>query len=169
LNKIAIIGSPGAGKSTFARHLGEITGIEVFHLDRLFWRPGWVETPRPEWIELQQRLVQNQEWIIDGNYGGTMDIRINDADTVVFLDFPRRVCVLRVAKRTIRYRGQTRSDMGEDCEEKLDFAFLRYIWNFPKRGHIKIVELLEQANRDGKTVIRLKTNEQVWGYLALVR
>ncbi|WP_337956063.1 hypothetical protein [Alicyclobacillus herbarius] len=128
MKRIAIIGSPGAGKSTFACRLGDITGIEVFHLDRLFWHPGWVEMPRPEWMELQRKLVQRPSWIIDGNYGSTMDIRIQAADTVIFLDVPRRVCLWRVMKRVIRYHGQTRPDMGAHCPEKIDLEFFRYIW-----------------------------------------
>jgi adenylate kinase family enzyme len=169
VKRIAIIGSPGAGKSTFARRLGEITGIEVFHLDRLFWKPGWVATPRSDWIALQQRLVQNESWIIDGNYGATMDIRIQAADTVIFLDFPRRVCLWRVAKRVYRYRGQTRPDMAEGCPEKIDLEFFRYIWGFRKREQEKILQRLEEAQRQGKRVVRLVTSEQVEEYLGSIR
>lgn len=107
MKRIAIIGSPGAGKSTYAQRLSMITGIQVYHLDKLYWKPGWVETPKSEWVEFQQRIVNKEEWIIDGNYGATMDIRIQAADTVIFLDFPRRVCLWRSIKRDIRYRGRT--------------------------------------------------------------
>ena len=72
MNKIMVIGvGSGVGKSTFARRLGELTGIEVTHLDRLFWRPGWVEAPTEEFSEAQQQVVQNEKWIIEGNYTGT--------------------------------------------------------------------------------------------------
>jgi adenylate kinase family enzyme len=98
-----------------------------------------------------------------------MDIRIQAADTVIFLDFPRRVCLWRVAKRVIRYRSQTRPDMGEGCPEKIDLEFLRYIWGFRKREHEKIVQRLEEAQRQGKQVVRLGTSKQVGSFLATLR
>ncbi|MBA9086239.1 adenylate kinase family enzyme [Fontibacillus solani] len=77
--KIMIIGSSGSGKSTFSRKLGEALNITVYHLDVYFWKPGWVETPREEWIEFNKQLVMKQKWIIDGYYGSTMDIRVHAA------------------------------------------------------------------------------------------
>lgn len=165
MKKAVVIGSPGAGKSTFARRLGEITGIGVFHLDRLFWKPGWVETPRPEWIELQRRIVENESWIIDGNYGATMEIRLQAADTVVWLDPPRRVCLWRAVKRAARYYGRTRPDMGEGCREKLDLEFLLYIWKFKKSGRGEILARLEEAREAGKRVVRLTTDSQAKNFL----
>lgn len=165
VRRVAVIGSPGAGKSTFARRLSTVMGIEVVHLDRLFWKPGWVETPRQEWEELQQWLVERAAWIIDGNYGATMDIRLEAADTVIFLDFPRRVCLWRAVKRAIQFRGETRPDMGNGCPEKIDLEFLLYIWRFRKREHAKIVQCLQAAQRRGVQVVRLKTKSEVEGYL----
>ncbi|GMA52246.1 topology modulation protein [Alicyclobacillus contaminans] len=169
MQRVAIIGAPGAGKSTFAQRLGAITGIQVFHLDRLFWKPGWVETPRDEWITLQERLVQNEAWIIDGNYGATMDIRVQAADTVIHLDFPRRVCLWRIVKRWIRYRGRTRPDMAQGCPEKMDWAFFRYTWAFRRREQAAIVQRLEEAARQGKQVVSLCTVSQVNAYLSAVQ
>jgi len=166
VQRIAVIGSPGAGKSTVARRLGNLTGIEVIHLDRLFWKPGWIETPRPEWIALQEALVQKTSWIIDGNYGATMNIRLEAADSVVFLDFPRRVCLWRAVRRAIQFRGQTRPDMGEDCPEKIDWEFIRFIWGFRKREQEKILLGLDTAARQGKNIVRLTTRRQVERYLA---
>ena len=74
MKKIILIGSGGAGKSTLAKHLGEKLGIKVFHLDALLWKPNWVGVPREEQIQVQNELVKNEQWIIDGNYGATMDI-----------------------------------------------------------------------------------------------
>ena len=165
MQRIAIIGSPGAGKSTFARQLGDLTGIEVFHLDRLFWNPGWVETPRAEWIRLQEELIQRPSWIIDGNYGSTMDIRIQAADTVIFLDVPRYTCMWRAIKRAVQFRGETRPDMGEGCAEKIDLEFIQYIWKFRRRENDKINRRLNKAIRVGKQVIRLTTKAEVEAYL----
>ena len=93
MRRVAIIGSSGAGKSTLARRLGERTGLPVVHLDEHFWRPGWVETSRGEWRAVQTALCAQDAWIMDGNYSGTLDVRLARADTVVFLDLPRRVTI----------------------------------------------------------------------------
>jgi adenylate kinase family enzyme len=89
MQRIAVVGSGGAGKSTFARQLGERTAIPVIHLDRHFWKPECVETPRHEWREVQRGLLAGETWIVDGNYGATFDVRFSRADTVIVLALPR--------------------------------------------------------------------------------
>lgn len=84
----AIIGSGGAGKTTLARMLGAKTGIPVVHLDRLYWNAGWVPAPHEMWLERQREVLEGECWIIDGNYGSTLDLRLAAADTVIFLDTP---------------------------------------------------------------------------------
>src|SRR5882724_2173258 len=113
MNKILIIGSGGAGKSTFAERLGQVLKIEVVHLDVLYWKPGWVETPKPEWRKTVAELVKRESWIIDGNYSGTFDIRLEACDTVIFLDVARAFCLWRVLKRWMLYRHGGRPDMAE--------------------------------------------------------
>lgn len=89
MKKIMLIGSGGAGKSTLARQIGQMLAIEVIHLDTLMWRSNWEIIDKEEQIAIQHNIVQKDEWIIDGNYGGTMDIRLREADTVIFLDYSR--------------------------------------------------------------------------------
>jgi len=102
MKKIAVIGSGSSGKSTLARKLGALLHIKAFHLDVLFWKPGWVGVTKEEQRLVQSELVKRKTWIIDGNYGGTMDIRLNNADTIIFLDMPRTICAYRVIKRWIQ-------------------------------------------------------------------
>src|ERR1700759_2528084 len=104
VRKIAVIGCAGAGKTTFSRTLGARLGLPVTHLDRLFWQPGWVETARDRWREIQRGLVAADSWVLDGNYINSADIRLSVADTVIFLDFPRWLCLSRVLRRTIASR-----------------------------------------------------------------
>ncbi len=165
MKRIAILGSPGSGKSTLSRQLGAITGIPVVHLDNLYWRPGWVEPERKQWAILQEEVVQGDTWIIDGNYGATAHIRIQSADTIIFLDPPRTVCLYRAIKRAMQYRGRTRSDMGQDCPERLDGEFLRYIWQFRLRERPQLLQRLD-AVRQEKTMIVLRTRRDVSQYLA---
>ena len=86
MKKVVLNGPGGPGKSTLARQLGNKLKLNVYHLDTLFWKPNWVGVSKNEQREIQIELMKKEEWIIDGNYGGTMDIRLNAADTIIFLD-----------------------------------------------------------------------------------
>lgn len=116
MKKIILIGSGGAGKSTLAKEMGAKLNLDVYHLDALFWQPNWVAVTREEQKQIQHELVKKEEWLIDGNYGGTMDIRIVAADTIIFLDIKRNICIYRALKRMIMYRNKVRTDMGPGCE-----------------------------------------------------
>ncbi len=96
MRKILVIGSGGAGKSTLSRQLGELLDIEVLHLDKFYWQAGWIEMPQPEWLKTVEELLGRDAWIMDGNYSGTLDIRIAACDTVIFLDMPRTLCLWRM-------------------------------------------------------------------------
>ncbi len=91
MKKIMLIGSGGSGKSTLARQLGNILNIQVYHLDAIFWKPNWEGVSKEEQISIQTDLVKKDEWLIDGNYGGTLDIRMDAADTIIFLDINRTI------------------------------------------------------------------------------
>lgn len=94
----------GAGKSTFSRELSNKTGVPVIHLDVYFWKPGWMEPTDDEWREKQRNLIISDEWIVDGNYPGTLDLRLDRAETAVFLDAPWWVCSWRALTRGVRKR-----------------------------------------------------------------
>lgn len=145
MKKILVIGSPGSGKSTLSRKLSEAFNLPCIYLDRLFWKPNWVETPKEEFDVLLQNELNKDCWIIDGNYSRTLPLRLKYADTVIWLNYPRIVCVWRVFWR----HGKTRPDMTEECIEKRDkefFEFLKYIWDFPKNNKKEIQELLSKTN-----------------------
>ncbi|OCA90027.1 MULTISPECIES: DNA topology modulation protein [unclassified Bacillus (in: firmicutes)] len=160
MKKIMLIGSGGSGKSTLARQLGGKLNINVYHLDSLFWKPKWVGIPKEEQIQVQNELVTKEYWIIDGNYSSTMDIRLNVADTIIFLDIPRTICIYRAFKRMLQYRNKTRPDMGEGCEERFSFEFLKWIWEYPKKQKPKILNRLKQLAED-KEIIILKSKGEV--------
>lgn len=153
MKRVAIVGCGGAGKSTFAAQLGPRLGLPVFHLDGLFWRPGWVETPRDEWVEIQRDLVRGDEWVIDGNYGGTMEIRFAAADTIIMFDFPRLLCTYRVIKRVLTYRGRSRPDNAEGCPERIDWDFLKWVWTYGRRKRPGVLDLLEKYESTAAIII----------------
>ena len=165
MKRIAVLGSSGAGKTTLARALGERLGLEVIHLDALFWQPGWVETPRPTWADLQRALVQRPSWIIDGGYNGTLEIRLAAADTVIFLDRSRWLCVWRVIWRRIRYHGRSRADLPPSCPEKLDLAHLRLVWSYPATRRPRMLATLAD-HAATKTCIHLRSARAVARFLA---
>lgn len=159
--KIIIVGSGGAGKSTLARQLGEVTGLPVIHLDAHYWQPGWVETPREEWVRINEGLVAGERWIIDGNYGGTMAMRVAAAQTIIFLDLPPIICLWRVLKRRVMYHGKTRPDLNEGCVEKIDWEFLKWICiDYPRNTRKRLLERLAQ-HRDEKQIIILRSPGEV--------
>jgi len=164
MNRVVVIGSGGSGKSTFSRELGLVTGIPVIHLDREYWRPGWEETPKDEWAIRVAEMLGGERWIIDGNFGGTREMRMRAADTIIFLDLPRRVCLYRILKRTVKYYGRSRPDMAEGCNERLDLEFILWVWNYRNRGRKRILAELEGLG--DRRVIILKNRRQVIEFLA---
>lgn len=147
-----------------AARLGKILHLPVIHLDRLHWQPGWVEPPKDEWKRKVEEIAATERWIIDGNFGGTMEIRLAACDTVIYLDFPRAICTWRVIKRRLKYRNGTRPDMGEGCPEKLDLEFVSWVWNFPSSTRPRIEERLSRLPAD-KRLIRLASPAAVKSFL----
>jgi adenylate kinase family enzyme len=143
MKKILVIGSGGAGKSRFAQRLGGILKLEVIHLDSLYWSPGWVEMPKDKWKVIVEELLERDSWIIDGNYGGTLDIRLAACDEVILLDVPRLTCIVRVLKRAASYRKKSRPDMVAGCPEKVNWEFIKYIWDYPRKRKPALLEKLK--------------------------
>ena len=164
MKKIILIGSGGAGKSTLARRLGESLQINVYHLDAIFWKPNWIGTPKDEQIAIQKNLIKRETWIIDGNYGSTMEMRMEAADTIIFLDLPRRICLYRAFKRSLQYRNKKRPDMGEGCKERLSFTFFKWIWDFPKTQKPIILNHLTHLSTK-KGVMILKSPKDIEKFL----
>ena len=163
MKRVAIIGSSGAGKSRLSRALSRILGIPVIHLDAHYWNPGWVGTPRPEWTARQQKLLEPERWIADGNYGSTLELRLSAADTVIFLDFPRWLCTWRVLKRVWTYRREKRPDMAAGCDERVGWGFVKYVWTFPEKHRPIIEEKFREF--EGKQMYRLHTPAEVERFL----
>ena len=143
-----------------AKQLSDITGLELIHLDQLYWKPNWVEPPKKEWERIVKATIKKDTWIIDGNYSGTMEIRMERADTIIYLDFSRWICLYRVLKRNFLYHGKVRSDMGKDCPEHFSWEFLRYVFHFPLTKRPKILNRLEEVKKD-KNIITLKNTKEV--------
>ena len=162
-----VIGSGGAGKSVLSRRLSERTGLPVIHLDREYWGPNWQPMTEEQWEARVRELVKRERWIIDGNFGGTIEIRLAAADTVVFLDLPRLICLWNVIRRWATYRRGGRPDMTPGNAEKLDLKFLRWIWGYPRTRRPGIVAQLE-ALPPTTQVVRLTSHAAARAWLDAV-
>ena len=163
MQRIIIIGCGGAGKSTLARQLGEKLDIPVVHLDKLFWKPGWVEVSAAEFDVLHRREMAKDTWIMDGNFNRTMPERIARCDTVIYLDFSRMACVRGVFKRVLTTYGTVRPDMGEGCPERFDLDFLKWVWNYNRNRRESNYRLLNEATH-AETIV-LKNRRMVKRFL----
>lgn len=143
MRRVLVLGCPGAGKSTLARSLGEALSLPVVHLDKLWWKSGWVNRTEGEFDALLDAVLLGEEWVIDGNYLRTLPRRLERCDAVVLLDYPRRGCLLRAMRRILTWRGRTRPDMAADCPERLDGEFVRWIWEFHRTQRPQVLELLD--------------------------
>lgn len=164
MERVMIIGCGGAGKSTLARALGEKTGLPVVHLDQIWWEPGhWQHLEKPEFDERLAVELEKPRWILDGNFNRTIEARLEKCDTVIYLDFPRLVCLKNWLGRVIKNWGHHRPDMTPGCTEWIDPEFAKWVWNFNKNNRARYYELLNKA--EGKNIVVLKSRRQVQKYL----
>lgn len=141
MKRIMVIGCPGSGKSTFSRSLHSRTGIPLFYLDMMYWDADRTTVEKSVFIERLTDVIQRDEWIIDGNYGSTMEFRMKACDTVVFLDYPLAVCLDGVRQR----RGKERPDMPWiENEDEEDAEFIEFIKSYEAQSRPKVMELLDR-------------------------
>ena len=164
--RIAVIGSPGAGKSTLATAIAMAAGLPLIHLDREHWQPGWVEPAPAEWHARSVALAQASTWVIDGQYSSTLPTRLRRAELIVYLDLPTIACLWGIMSRARRWRGQVRPDMGAGCPERLDGEFVRYVLGFRRRVRPQVEALL--AASDVRLVRLCTTGERARFTRALV-
>lgn len=164
MQRVMIIGCCGAGKSTFSNRLNRITNLEIIHLDQYYWKPNWEETEASKWETTVSDLSAKSRWIMDGNYGGTMDIRIKRADTIIYLDYPTLTCLWRITKRTLKYKGQERPDMPIGCKERFNLSFYHYVATYNLIRRKKLLEKLDQL-RKKKQVLVFKNDKEADHFL----
>jgi len=153
MQRILVIGSPGAGKSTLAGRIARDLGLPLIHLDREYFGPGWTTPPKAEWREKVRTLAARPAWVMDGNYASTFDIRVPRATIIVWLDLPRWRCLTRVLWRVARNYGQSRPDLGAAGPERFDMSFMRWIWSYPVTMRPKTARMLERLRPDQRVYV----------------
>ncbi len=143
MEKVIVIGCPGSGKSTFSIELSKLIKIPLYHLDLLYWNSDKKTVDREVFIKRLSSILDKEKWIIDGNYGSTLEMRLKECDSVFFLDYPTGVCVQGITERL----GKKRQDIPW-IEMELDKEFMEYIHDFNKSSRPQILDLLEKySNR----------------------
>jgi len=167
MEKIAVIGSPGAGKSTLANAWSRLLKIKVYHLDRIFWKPGWKPIDTESRIDILQKLVQEKQWIIEGTYLRSSAPRLSAADAIIFLDTHPFICLLRLIKRHYMYHDRSRRDIPEGCTDKLTVLRVLKVLFFPLQGRKTLIQKLR--NYDSKQIIRLRSKRDVEDFLRIAK
>lgn len=166
MERVLIIGSNGAGKSTFSYCLAEKLGLPLVHIDQIYWCGNWEARPREEFEALTLTESQKPYWIIEGNNIKSLHQRLPYADTVFWFEFPPALCLFNILKREGKYYGKVRPDMPDQCVSNLDLKFLKYAWNFNKNNCDKISALLKEY--PNLTVVHFRSRRQVNAFLSSI-
>ena len=158
MKKVIVIGCPGSGKSTVSRTLHNKTGIPLYHLDMMYWNTDKTTVEKSVFLERLSAVLEKDEWIIDGNYGSTMELRMVACDTVIFLDYPLEICLDSIKERS----GKPRSDMPW-IETEEDAEFIEFIKNYEEQQKPKVLELLKKHS--DKNIIIFKSREEADAFL----
>lgn len=159
MKKVIIIGCPGSGKSTFARKLHKATGIQLFHLDMLYWNADKTTVEKSLFLQRLNDVLKQEEWIIDGNYSSTMEMRIKECDTVFFLDFPCDICLSGIEER----KGKPRPDMPWIEDDVVDNEFIEFVKSYNEESRPKVLELLTKYN--DKNIITFHSRNEADGFI----
>lgn len=160
MKKVIVIGCPGSGKSTFARMLRDATNLPLYYLDMIWHKPDKTNISTEEFDEQLKEIIRKEQWIIDGNYLRTLELRLKQCDTVFFLDFPLEVCLSGVEFRI----GKKREDMPW-VETEFDSDFKQWIHDFSKDQLPEIYTLLEKYRTD-KNIVIFKTRNEMEQYVS---
>ena len=143
MKKIIVIGCPGSGKSTFSKSLESIINIPLYHLDMMYWNKDKTTVDKQIFLKRLSQVLSMEKWIIDGNYASTMEMRMKECDTVIFLDYPTDVCLSGALER----RGKVRSDIPwVEAEGEIDEDFISFIRNYREKSRPDVFSLLEKYN-----------------------
>lgn len=164
-----LIGPGGAGKSTLAREIAQRCDLPLLHLDALYWQSGWVQPDPQVWRMQLEDLLQGEAWVMDGNFGGTLDLRLQACDTAILLDLPPWLCLRRVLARRWRFRGRARPDMREGCPEHLSLDFVFWILSYRWRKRPAVLRRFRAAQASGVRTLILRTPQAARDFLSTLQ
>ena len=159
--RVLILGCSGSGKSTLTRLICDHYSLPAVHLDKHFWSPGWTTPSTEKWREKVIKLSNDDQWVMDGTYSDTFDIRFPLADLIIIVNLPRITCLYRVIMRIFKYsKKKRRPDIALGCDEKFNLNFYKYIWTYNQKELPQILDAIKTHECEEK-VIFLSTNREV--------
>lgn len=171
LNRVIVVGTTGSGKSTTAKALAEILGVQYIQLDKLFWKSNWQESSDDEFFEKIEEAVSCDRWVLDGNYGRTSHLTWKDADTVVWIDFPFALTLYQNISRSI-YRAISRTEIWEGTGNKESFrgmfsrdSIVRWLFKTYDSNVKRYQERMEDPQFSHINFVRLKSRREVRDFL----
>jgi len=164
MDRIAIIGRSGGGKSSLARRLAQRLALPIVHLDQIFWLPGWRASDEARFRSGLGQALAGGRWISDGTFAGVADLHLAQAQLILWIDQPRHLCLRRVVMRALTGLGRRRADVAEGCPERIDPYFLRYIWNWDRDSRPQ-VEAALALHAPLTPVVRLTSDRQIADWL----
>ncbi|MBT2478370.1 topology modulation protein [Streptomyces sp. ISL-94] len=166
MKRIAFIGCGGSGKTYLSKQLGSLIDAPVTHLDAVYYDDGWNALPKEKFAAIQEELTAAPAWVIEGNYAGTLPIRLRRADTVIFLDLPARTCLWGIAQRRLRYGGGQNDTTG--VYDRITWSFIRYVWGYRKSMGPRVRDLIGE-HAGGATVHVVTSRRQARALLTRLR
>jgi adenylate kinase family enzyme len=166
MDRIAIIGCGGSGKTHLANQLAAHLNLPLTHLDSVYYDADWNPLPAEDFAALQKKLVAEPRWLIEGNYASSMPIRLTRADTVIFLDLPALTCLAGILQRRWRYRGGQHTKDG--VYDRITWNFVRYVWGYRKTMRPKVRRLVDEHGSNA-TLVTLTSRRQAARFLAALR
>lgn len=161
VDRISIVGGPGTGKTTLGNILSKIFEIPVLHIDGLFYEANWVESDKNVRDKKILEFANKEKWIIDGNYSSTLKQRIDKADLIIFLDYSNVARMKGILQRYMKYRGREREEI-PGCNERLDYTFLKYTWNFNKNKRSNLVSIINSTDQSKILTFKNRNKLNKW-------
>ena len=168
MQRIMIIGNCGSGKTTFAKKLGSLKAIEIIHLDKFYYGPNWKGMNSDDWKRKVSEFSSRSKWIIDGNYSSTLDIRIKNADTIIYLNYSTVKCLWRITKRILKSWRKERIDNPKGCKERFDLRFYKYVASFNYKRRDGLLIKLEKCRND-KNIFVFKSDKETSKFLQSIK